>query len=520
MYSPGSERQPVGTRVGDQPAGETIEVSIILKPKSRARGLQKGQRNLVISREEFAAKTSPRCGRDRKSKTVCQRQQPERERGFARAPNGEAGRDRCRHDSGLRNQAGPLRPHEGHQYRARTGGIKLPFRPCLFQWRRCWDSTTGPRQKRTTEITAGARASAGVSYTPRQVAELYQFPLDVTGAGQTIGILEFGGGYRTADLKNYFCFPRHRPEPNGHFRVRRQSKEANRQMRTARMVKCCSISKSPGSVAPGAKIVVYFAPNSSKGFQDALTTAIHDATNKPSVISISWGGAESTWTAQSMTALRFGCTPRTLTRTLGVDHFCLLSAATSSSERRIERWRQSRGFPGLQPECSGLRRHQPAERQRCGSHQERNGLERWRPGRRARAAAGSPAISFRCTLLAGQQAQKSSPRPAAMAAVYRTFPGDADPETGYNVLVDGEKMVIGGTSAVAPALERTDCAVEPKAGQRQLHGLLQPTLYGLSGAFHDWRGHHYRIERGVGSAGPGWDRAATGFKDRLTEKVY
>ena len=58
-----------------------------------------------------------------------------------------------------------------------------------------------------------------------------------------------------------------------------------------------------GSVAPGARIVVYFAPNTDNGFQDALTTAIHDPTNKPSVISISWGGPESTWTAQAMTAM-------------------------------------------------------------------------------------------------------------------------------------------------------------------------------------------------------------------------
>ena len=58
-----------------------------------------------------------------------------------------------------------------------------------------------------------------------------------------------------------------------------------------------------GAVAPGAKIVVYFAPNTTQGFQDALTTAIHDATNKPSVVSISWGGPESTWTGQSMTAM-------------------------------------------------------------------------------------------------------------------------------------------------------------------------------------------------------------------------
>jgi kumamolisin len=50
-----------------------------------------------------------------------------------------------------------------------------------------------------------------------------------------------------------------------------------------------------GSVAPGAKIVVYFAPNTVQGWIDAITTAIHDSTNRPSTISISWAGGESGW---------------------------------------------------------------------------------------------------------------------------------------------------------------------------------------------------------------------------------
>ena len=51
-----------------------------------------------------------------------------------------------------------------------------------------------------------------------------------------------------------------------------------------------------GAVAPGARIVVYFAPNTDQGFHDAVTSAVHDTVNKPSVISISWGGPEDSWT--------------------------------------------------------------------------------------------------------------------------------------------------------------------------------------------------------------------------------
>src|SRR5258706_11133115 len=57
------------------------------------------------------------------------------------------------------------------------------------------------------------------------------------------------------------------------------------------------------TVAPQANIVLYFAPKTDAGFLDAITTAIHDTTHKPSVISISWGGPEVSWTAQAMTAM-------------------------------------------------------------------------------------------------------------------------------------------------------------------------------------------------------------------------
>src|SRR5665213_3579207 len=41
------------------------------------------------------------------------------------------------------------------------------------------------------------------SYTPAEIARLYGFP-STTGEGQTIAIIELGGGYRTSDLRAYF----------------------------------------------------------------------------------------------------------------------------------------------------------------------------------------------------------------------------------------------------------------------------------------------------------------------------
>ena len=58
-----------------------------------------------------------------------------------------------------------------------------------------------------------------------------------------------------------------------------------------------------GAVAPGAKIVVYFAPNTDQGFVDAISQAVHDTTRNPSLISISWGASEDSWTDQSRKAM-------------------------------------------------------------------------------------------------------------------------------------------------------------------------------------------------------------------------
>ena len=51
------------------------------------------------------------------------------------------------------------------------------------------------------------------------------------------------------------------------------------------------------------RLAVYFAPNTNQGFADAISQAVHDAANKPSAISISWGSPESGWTGQAIAAM-------------------------------------------------------------------------------------------------------------------------------------------------------------------------------------------------------------------------
>src|SRR5947207_10806107 len=49
----------------------------------------------------------------------------------------------------------------------------------------------------------GPKAAGDTSYTPIAVSKLYNYPA-VAGSGQTIAIIELGGGFRSTDLKTYF----------------------------------------------------------------------------------------------------------------------------------------------------------------------------------------------------------------------------------------------------------------------------------------------------------------------------
>jgi kumamolisin len=488
----GSERQPIGTRIGDQPLDERIEVSIILKPKERAAPVL-GAGGTVISREQFAA----RHGADEGA--IGQIEQFAKENNLTVTAVWPA-----RRTVKLEGTAADMirafdvkldrYEHEGRQYRARTGAIKLP--PELATSVEAvlgLDNRTQARaQFRVRGEQSSLAAASGVSYTPRQVAELYQFPLDVDGTGQTVAILELGGGYKPADLKTYFTSLGVK-EPtvmsvsvDGGVNAPTDANSADGEVLLDIEV--------VGGVAPGARIVVYFAPNTSQGFQDALTNAIHDTTHKPSVISISWGSAESTWTVQAMTAFDSAAQDAAA---LGVT-ICAASGDSGSSDG-VSDGANHVDFPAASPHilaCGGT------------SLKSANGeITRetvWNDGSQGGAGGGGFSNQFP---LPGYQASANIKPPARGGRGVPDVCGDADPETGYSVLVDGESLVIGGTSAVAPLWSGLIALLNEKL--KKPVGFLQPAIYGFpksADAFHDITSG----SNGVFSAGPGWD-AATGL---------
>jgi kumamolisin len=83
--------------------------------------------------------------------------------------------------------------------------------------------------------------------------------------------------------------------------------------------------------------------------------------------------------------------------------------------------------------------------------------------------------------------------------------GDASPDTGYQILVDGQAEIVGGTSAVAPLWAGLIALLNQQLGRKL--GFLNPQLYPLGKtAFFDITSGN----NGAFAAKPGWD-ACTGL---------
>lgn len=332
------------------------------------------------------------------------------------------------------------------------------------------------------------------NYLPRQVAQFYSFPLTLNGAGECIGIIELGGGYTTSSIQQYFHNQGITP-PNVVAISVDSGTNAPTNPSGADSEVMLDIEVA-GSIAPAAKIAVYFAPNTDQGFLDALTTAIHDTTNHPSVISISWGGPESSWTQQAMTAMDNACQSAAA---LGVT--ITVASGDSGSTDGVTTGGNHVDFPASSPHvlaCGGT------EIFTSGTTITSEVV--WDDLAQGGGASGGGVSSF--FALPGWQ-QNANVSRATNGGSGRGVPdvaGDAAPSTGYQIEVDGQSEVVGGTSAVAPLWAGLIALINQKLGTPV--GFLNPKIYPLLGsaAFRDIT----QGNNGAYSAGPGWD-ACTGL---------
>ncbi len=476
---PGSEKRmlPTAKIVGKVDPRKQIEITVLVRPRSSRDGAQRmdamelsarlpGERR-YLSREEFAATR----GADPDDLAKIDAFAHEHHLTVVRASIPER---TVKLTGTLADLMSAFRPQlkrcriGKRTFRGRTGALSVPReiadivlgvfgfdnRPVAQPHYRRLDRIAGGRKR------AGARATPrnapDGSFTPLEVAKLYNFPAGLDGTDQCIALIELndfdeqgnitGTGFSTADLKAYFKML-NVPMPKvtaigvdgGANRPGRDPDADGEVMLDIEVA---------GAVAPGARIAVYFAPNTDQGFLDAVNAALHDTVRKPSVISISWGGPEHTWTRQSLNAFN-----QTLqdAAVLGVSICCACGdngsadlPVTDEQGRRLRDGRPHVDFPAASPfalACGGTRLE--------GSGRIIKSEIVWNEGDFGGASGGGVSNVFSRPAYQADLKIPASPKGKRGRGV-PDVAGDADPVTGYRVRVDGKNAVIGGTSAVAP----------------------------------------------------------------------
>jgi kumamolisin len=362
-----------------------------------------------------------------------------------------------------------------------TGLDNRPFAKPHFRIRRGAARAAGAPSARADASTAAASIPTG--FTPLQLASLYSFPPNLDGTGQTIAILELGGGFHPQELTTYFQnLGIAKPPsvtaatyPNGGI----NSPGTNALDPNNSDVEVMLDIEVSGAIAPGARIVVYFAPDATdQSFLGVMNAILGDTVNKPTIVSISWGGPEDGATAQFrnefdqllQTAAHLGIT------------VCVAAGDNGSADFAADdpNWdhRAHVDFPASSSfalACGGT--------QLFASSGTISSEVVWHDG----ANDGTGGGVSRVFALPGYQQNAGVPSAADPAGpVMRGVPdvsGDAAPASGYRIICDGTSFPdpsqglppVGGTSAVAPLWAGLIARINQ--GLNKPAGFINPLLY-------------------------------------------
>jgi len=362
--------------------------------------------------------------------------------------------------------------HENGSYRGHPGTIRMPEECAHFV-----TGVFGLDNRQIAEPQFRIQANSGTlddqttytAYTPPQVAKLYSFPEDPNGDGQRIAVIELGGGYRPADIASHF----------------------NKLELQAPSVKCLSVDQASncpgvaqsadcqvmldiemiGAIAPGITINVYFAPNTARGLQDALSKAVHDQLNKPSAICIGWGAAECDWSGQSIQNFNQVAYEAAM---MGITITAAAGNGGSSCDK--EDGKVHVDFPASCPYVLAVGGTRLAATNGTVMNEvASNGASAvdktlWGISSRVVVTGGGYSNFFARHSYQGDHAPDAGRGVPDVVA-------NGDPEGGYDLLVDGQQQVVGGTSAAAAMMAGLVIVLNQKI-KRKL-GFANPAFYKL-----------------------------------------
>jgi kumamolisin len=340
----------------------------------------------------------------------------------------------------------------------------------------------------TSQRVTAQATTATPGYTPLDVARAYNFPAG-DGSGEHIGVISLGGHYddrvQTAYLKAlgvpHVAF--NVVKVDGGADVAADPGPTGENMLDAEMI---------GALVPNADKTLYIAPNTDRGFLDAISTALHDDHHN-AAISISWGGPEERYTPQAVRAFNELFKEA---RAMGVSVFS--AAGDNGAADGIDDGELHTDFPSSSPNVIGNGGTKLSLTPDGSIAKETV----WNELRHHQGATGGGISDI----------NPKPPLQAHLPIAGRGVPdiaGDADPTTGFRMMVplgNGKAglELVGGTSAVAPLYAALAARLEQNLGHPI--GDLQQAIYAApANAFHDVTSGNNAGYK----AGPGWD-AATG----------
>jgi kumamolisin len=402
--------------------------------------------------------------------------------------------------------------HATGTYRGRLGEISIPESldkvvTGVFGF----DTRPKHRHSHRQQIMAASGPGGQNGVAATQYAKRYNFPtkfqgVTLDGTGQTVAIIELGGGFRASDLKVFF-------------------KEIGVPLPLVSAISVDHAGNKPttansddgevmldievaGAVAPKAKFAVYFAPNNGdKGFLDAISAAVHDTQRKPGVISISWGGPESSSDQQGVNAFH---QLFVAAAAVGIT-ICVAAGDHGTADMAAQDWDNKIhvDHPAVDDLVLG-----------CGGTQinAAGKDEVWNDGTpfdvNASGGGGWATGGGISTVIPAPSYQTGAKLPVSIdtGKPGRGVPDIAMSATNYFSRVDSSEGASGGTSAVAPLMAAL--VVLLNQAKKKNVGFLNPFLYAntAKGVVHDVTSGTNAIANTVKgyNAGAGWD-ACTGL---------
>jgi kumamolisin len=337
------------------------------------------------------------------------------------------------------------------------------------------------RPHRPGGAAAATGPASGPGYLPADIRLAYGLPDPATGLdgqGESVAVLEFGSAFRTSDLSAFWqrvgvraprvesIWAPPAPRPGAPAPPASADVEATADVEWV------------GALAPGALVVVVNAlvGEGAGGFAQALARALVEVTRldpRPGVVSISWGDAEAFFAPADLAALDWLCARAAA---MGVS----VVAASGDS-----------GAYGVPVPVGPL---QSVDAPACLSHVLAVGGTRmelsdgvvarelgWSDGAGGGASGGGVSAVFPVPPWQDAAAVAAATGGGAGRGV-PDVSADADPDTGYRMLLDGRVGVVGGTSLAAPVWAAALTLVNQARRRTGLGpvGLAAPALYPLA----------------------------------------